>query len=373
MIRVALVYVYSAVNTPGHINLGQAFAAGGHEAYTFIGNDAGGIDCAVCRAGTWTPLGSLPGSPVLWTAARWAWATALRAVAARLRALRPDLTLVHVPKAAWAVPLFGPRQTTYVLDVKQAGRSHDPGARGALSDFVTRIRLLAERCVLFDGLAFLTREQQHWALGRQLAWLSRVVPLGVPAAFLTAPRRPPASHRVDFIYSGTLAPERRLESLLEAVAIARRSTNCFSLILAGPDGSDGHYARLVQSMGVESLVRFTGRLGTADLAACIQRAHVALAYIPLTRVYTHQPSVKALEYRALGIPMIGTATAHNRALIVDGANGVVTGDSPEHLADAMLTAMQPGWLARASKQAEAMRCGLTWEDVARQYVETFLS
>lgn len=373
MIRVALVYVYSPVNTPEHINLGQAFAAAGHEAYTFTGNDAGGIDCAVYRAGRWTPLGSFPGSPVLWTGARWAWATALRAVAARLRALRPDLTLVHVPKAAWAVPLFGPRKTTYVLDVRQAGRSHDPGVRGALSDAVTRIRLLLERCLLFDGLAFLTREQQEWALGGQLTWLSGVVPLGVPAAFLTAPRRPPASDRVDFIYSGTLAPERRLESLLEAVAIVRRSTDRISLTLAGPDGSNGHYARLTRPMGVESLVRFTGALGTADLAACIQRAHVALAYVPLTRVYTHQPSLKALEYRALGIPMIGTATAHNRALIVEGANGLVTGDSPEQLADAMLTAMQPGWLARASRHAEAMRSGVTWEDVARQYVETFLS
>lgn len=370
--RIALIYVYSPVTTPEHLNLGQAFAAAGHEAYVFTGNEAGGIDSAVCTAAGWKQLGSLPGSPALWIGSRRSWATAGRTIGARLRALRPDLTFVHVSKAAWSVPLFGPRETRYVLDVRQAGRSHDPGLRGTLSDVVTRIRLLVQRLFLFDGMSFLTREQQRWALGGHTVWLSHVVPLGVPAAFLTAPRHPSAMGWTDFIFSGTLATDRRLESVLQAAAIVRRSSDHFAVTMAGPDGSGGHYARLVRSMGLESVVCFTGALGTADLAARIQRAHVALAYIPLTRVYTHQPSLKALEYRALGIPMIGTATAHNRELIVEGVNGFVVDDSPEQLAAAMLKAMQPGWLARASEQAEAMRSGVTWDDVARRYLETFL-
>jgi glycosyltransferase involved in cell wall biosynthesis len=206
-----------------------------------------------------------------------------------------------------------------------------------------------------------------------MAWLSHVVPLGVPAAFLTAPRRQASSGPIDFIYIGTLATERRLESLLEAAAMVRRTEPCFSLTLAGPDGSSGHYARLARSMGLEALVRFTGALDTVDLAACIQRAHIGLAYIPLTRIYRHQPSLKALEFRALGIPMIGTATAHNRALIVDNVNGLLTGDSPQELADAMRKAMRPEWLAPSSERAEAMRAGTTWDEVARQYLETFLT
>jgi hypothetical protein len=71
--------------------------------------------------------------------------------------------------------------------------------------------------------------------------------------------------------------------------------------------------------------------------------------------------------------MIGTATAHNRALIVDNVNGLLTGDSPQELADAMRKAMRPEWLAPASERAEAMRAGTTWDEVARQYLETFLT
>ena len=198
------------------------------------------------------------------------------------------------------------------------------------------------------------------------------MPLGVPSAYLTVPRQPRVGP-VDFIYIGTLATERRLESLLEAAAILRRlSVEAFSLTLAGPDGSGGHYARLVHSMGLDAFVRFTGALEIADLAMRVQRAHVGLAYVPLTRVYTHQPSLKALEFRALGIPMIGTATAHNRALIVDNVNGLITGDSPQQLADAMLRATQPEWLVSASARAETMRVGTTWDEIAKQYLETFL-
>ena len=373
MSRIALVYVYSPVTTPDHVNLGEAFAAHGHEAYLFTGNDAGEINVAACTSKGWSELDRISGSPALWTDSRRAWAAMGRSVAMRLRSLHPKLVLVYVAKSAWAVPLFGPRDASYILDVRQAGRSHDPGARGALSDAATRVRFLAERCVLFDGMSFLTGEQQQWALPAYRARLSHVVPLGVPAAFLTTPRHPSTSGTIEFIYSGTLATERRLESLIEAAAIVRRTTDRFMLTLAGPDGSSGHYSRLATSMGLEPVTRFTGTLGMTELALSIQRAHVALAYIPLTRVYAHQPSLKALEYRALGIPLIGTATAHNRELIVEGRNGLVTGDSPEQLAGAMLTAMQPGWLAQASVEAQAMRAGITWEDVARRYLDTFLA
>lgn len=373
MARIALVYVYSPVSTPDHLHLAQAFAACGHEAYLFTGNDSGQIDSSACTSAGSKELDVLPGSPALWAGSRRAWARAARAIGVRLKALRADLVFVYLPKAAWLVPLFGPRKTTYILDVRQAGRSHDPGVRGALSDVATRIRLLGQRCLLFDGMSFLSREQQRWAVGLPSAWLSHVVPLGVPAAFLTTPRQPSTSGTTEFIYSGTLATERRLEVLLEAAAIVRRTANRFMLTLAGPDGSNGHYSRVVQSMGLESVVRFTGALGMAELALSIQRAHVALAYVPLTRVYTHQPSLKAIEYRALGIPIIGTATAHNRQLILEGKNGLVIDDSAEQLADAMLATMQPGWLARASALAQAMRSGITWEHVARRYIETFLA
>jgi len=102
---------------------------------------------------------------------------------------------------------------------------------------------------------------------------------------------------------------------------------------------------------------------------------VALAYVPeLPADWMYHPTLKVLEYRALGLPIIATDFRPNREIVENGVNGLLVENTPESIAAAMLRYIcDPGFLARSSAEAQSRRAGLPWNNVADQYLALYES
>ena len=110
-----------------------------------------------------------------------------------------------------------------------------------------------------------------------------------------------------------------------------------------------------------------------QVPAAVLTHDVALAYVPeLPADWMYHPTLKVLEYRALGLPIIATDFRPNREVVEDGANGLLIDNTPESIAAAMLRYIcDSDFLAHSRATAAARREGLTWDAVATQYLTLY--
>ncbi|HQF71651.1 MAG TPA: glycosyltransferase, partial [Promineifilum sp.] len=273
------------------------------------------------------------------------------------------------------LPVLMPRRARYILDVRQINEQHGTGlfgrARAALQN---KARVLYSRLV-FDHTTFLHPAGAQQVLGKDWPRWATVVPMGVDPQFLAARRAParPAGDPVSFIYIGRLTRRRRLERLLEAAALVARQTDGFRLVFMGYDASEGAYAETISRLGLEARVTIRPPIPYEEVPQAVLAHDIALAYVPeLPADWMYHPTLKVLEYRALGLPIIATDFQPNRELIADGENGLLIANTPESIAAAMLRYVcEPDFLAHSRAAAEARREGLTWDAVATRYLALY--
>jgi glycosyltransferase involved in cell wall biosynthesis len=176
---------------------------------------------------------------------------------------------------------------------------------------------------------------------------------------------------IRFVYTGTISRVRRLEHLIEACRRLNVRRKDFSVDFVGPDASEGFYERLVCDVGLEGRVRFLPAVPYAEVASLVSGYDVALAYVPDVQDWRYQPTLKVLEFRALGIPVIASDNEPNREVVQDGVNGLLIGGDVDELARAMERfAADRGLLRACRREARRMRRGRTWEESAREYLDT---
>ena len=139
----------------------------------------------------------------------------------------------------------------------------------------------------------------------------------------------PEPLRVAFV--GNLAPRKGLDTLVEGVA---RADAAVDLTVVGRTVDEGHVAdvrRAVRTHGLESRVRFAGRLSDADLADVLRESHVLAVpsrYEGFGIVY--------LEGMSFGLPAVASRAGGAVETVADGETGVlVDPDDPDAVARAL--------------------------------------
>jgi glycosyltransferase involved in cell wall biosynthesis len=179
---------------------------------------------------------------------------------------------------------------------------------------------------------------------------------------------------VRFVYVGTLSRYRKLEHILMAAYLLSQRTTDFEVTLVGPDDTDGYHHRLVQHMTIADRVTIKPPIPYTDIPELLAAADVALAYVPPRPDWKLQPTLKVLEYRAIGVPIIASDNAPNREVVESELNGLLVGDSEMELAAAMERfVVDREFLESCCNHARAMRQGRSWTDVARSYENAFFS
>jgi glycosyltransferase involved in cell wall biosynthesis len=140
-----------------------------------------------------------------------------------------------------------------------------------------------------------------------------------------------------------LAPEKDVETLLNATALAARERPDFRLEVAGDGPCRPALERAAADLGVAGRVRFLGEV--RDVPALLARARLfALSSL------TEGVSLTLLEAMSRGLPVAATRVGGNAEVVADGETGLLVppGDPP-----ALAAALLRLW----ADPAEAARLG----------------
>jgi glycosyltransferase involved in cell wall biosynthesis len=170
-----------------------------------------------------------------------------------------------------------------------------------------------------------------------------------------------------------LTRRRRLERILEAAAQVRQKTGRFRVTFMGYDASEGIYANAINRLDLDDIVSIRPPISYEEVPEAVLNYDVALAYVPeLPADWKYHPTLKILEYRALGMPVIASDFLPNQELIDDGVNGLLVQNNADSIAQAMLRFIEePDFLERARDEAKARREGITWDHVTTQYLDLY--
>jgi glycosyltransferase involved in cell wall biosynthesis len=145
---------------------------------------------------------------------------------------------------------------------------------------------------------------------------------------------------MSLLYVGTLY-NRKLHHAIEGFStFYNRHKNLiplkFSIIGSGPGNEISTLKDTAERLGVSSVVRILGRVPHDKIKPYFDTHNIGLSYIPITKYYDFQPATKTYEYLLSGMPVLATATSANQQ-VIDEKNGVISGDTPKDISDALAT------------------------------------
>jgi glycosyltransferase involved in cell wall biosynthesis len=162
------------------------------------------------------------------------------------------------------------------------------------------------------------------------------VPMGVSEALLGRPAVPVDANTL--CYLGTLARVRRLEVLIEALALVRTRHPQARLVFIGEGDTPGDRAFLEDSasrLGLGEAVEFTGRLPSPEALDRVCRAAVCVSPFFPTPVLRSTSPTKLVEYMALGRPVVANDHPEQSDVIRQSGAGLCVEWSAQAFADAI--------------------------------------
>lgn len=278
----------------------------------------------------------------------------------------------------WLLPLRKSPGVLFILDIRHINR-------GIRTDLYGRFR---EELVIFsqgivgkyfyDRTFFNHQNTAETIFGENWRQWGDVVPVGIRKDFLKV--EPDASDISDpsnpvlFIYLGAISKFRELEYLFQAAQNAMMQTDRFYIRLIGPDVAGGYYHRLIETMGIGAVVGIDPPIPNDEVPNVMATHHVGLAYTPNRKTWDYQPTIKVLEYRALGLPILSIDVVTHREVVEDGVNGLLVPHTLEAMTEGLVRfATDRAFLASAMKRAQQMRTAITLEDIGTMYDEIYES
>lgn len=151
------------------------------------------------------------------------------------------------------------------------------------------------------------------------------VPMGVDARLLIGVNAAEAKLDLHVVYVGTLNQTRQLDFLIDAFALVRNSVSAAKLLVIGDGDHPSERAKLQQrviDLGLANSVRFAGRLPIHEAFALTARCTVGVSPIPPGKLFDVSSPTKAVEYLALGLPVIGNDIPDQRHIIECSGGGI---------------------------------------------------
>jgi glycosyltransferase involved in cell wall biosynthesis len=187
-----------------------------------------------------------------------------------------------------------------------------------------------------------------------------LIPIGIEKV---ASASRPKADTPTFLYVGRLAPSKRIEHMLRALAQFRQATGTGALWLVG-SGSEGYQrslAKLARHLSVEDNVRFLGRVSSQDKHRLMAEAHALL----MTSVREGWGLV-VTEANAFGTPAIVYDVPGLRDSVRHDSTGLVVPPQPQNLSQAMIRlSSDPVLYARLAREAQSWSNTFSFDEAAR--------
>lgn len=268
-----------------------------------------------------------------------------------LKKVNPDIVQVNPDMFAWMIPLGMPQPMKFIFDVKQINMGVKSTLAARVRDWTLGVMWWFAAKFIYDYACFDYPIAAERILGKQWAAHATSIPVGIDQAMLAVvapPFEPAATTGVRFIYIGTIARFRELELLLHAIHHVAAATDQFCVDLIGPDMADGYYQQLIRELKLEHVVKIKPPIHYREIPQLLTKYHVGLAYNPARPTWDFQPTIKILEYRAVGLPIISTDVRSHHDFVENGKNGFIVKNKAEAWASAMLKFIHDPVLDRKS-------------------------
>jgi glycosyltransferase involved in cell wall biosynthesis len=129
--------------------------------------------------------------------------------------------------------------------------------------------------------------------------------MGVPQAFIDQRRVRVEEPSADFVYIGTMIPDRRCDLMLDSFVHRFGARKSFHLY--GPPNP-----QLQDRYRAYPNIQFRGSIPQKDIAAVLRSGRVGVCYFPLHRPHLLQPPVKLIEYAAVGMRILANDHPQSR-------------------------------------------------------------
>jgi len=377
--HIILFHFYSKKPNPVYQELAAALREGGHTVLVGAPNEVGDLVWDNGQKIVFTQPGP---NAANYDRPQWAFALLERLkylkfmwhVVRFLQKCRFDVVQVNPTMFAVILPLLLRRKMLLVQDIRQINEQVDKSLRTRLREKRNIISVQFSAQFVYSHTCFCHQGAAERILGKEWTRKGSVVPVGVDDMFNRFERVEPIktadTEIVRFIYVGTLDTLRNLERIILAAKKLFISNNAFCIDFVGPDTTDGYYHQLVENLNLGSVVKIKSPIPYAQVPSYLDKYHVGLAYVPDRPTWHYQPTIKALEYRALGLPILSTNVTSHREIVEHEKNGLLIEDSIDGIASALHRFVTDrDFLYRCEQNALEMRQGITWRDVARQYEE----
>jgi glycosyltransferase involved in cell wall biosynthesis len=169
------------------------------------------------------------------------------------------------------------------------------------------------------------------------------------------------------VATGRLAPVKRFDDLIDALARARADLPNLQLVIVGEGPSRPELEAHLDAVGARGWVRLPGRVPQAELVALYRQA-----WLTVSASLAEGWGMVLTEAAACGTPAVATDIVGHRGAVLDGVSGVLV-PSPADLGPAVAKLLQdPAERARLATGALAHAHTLTWERTATDTLAVLL-
>jgi glycosyltransferase involved in cell wall biosynthesis len=195
-----------------------------------------------------------------------------------------------------------------------------------------------------------------------------VIPVGIDLERIV--KIAPARESTDVLFAGRLIHEKRVDLLLNAIAVAKKEIPTITCAIIGDGPERRMLEDLAVKLGVEENVIFTGFVDQDGLTA----------YMKASKVFV-LPSIREgfglviVEANACGLPVISIRHDMSavRELVKDGVNGFLVNDiSAREIAEAIIKLVRDDALReRFAENGFTMAKKYAWSDISKRIIDTY--
>jgi len=195
-----------------------------------------------------------------------------------------------------------------------------------------------------------------------------VIPVGIDLERIV--KIAPARESTDVLFAGRLIHEKRVDLLLNAIAVAKKEIPTITCAIIGDGPERRMLEDLAVKLGVEENVIFTGFVDQDGLTA----------YMKASKVFV-LPSIREgfglviVEANACGLPVISMRHDMSavRELVKDGVNGFLVNDiSAREIAEAIIKLVRDDALReRFAENGFTMAKKYAWSDISKRIIDTY--
>ncbi|ELX13302.1 glycosyltransferase group 1 [Janthinobacterium sp. HH01] len=207
------------------------------------------------------------------------------------------------------------------------------------------------------------------------------VPMGVDmelfGAGISAGARPAGWEARPMLgYLGSMDKERQLQTVVDALQLARRQIPDACLLLVGAAANAADTEQLmayVRQQGLEDAVRITGWLPSSQAWQLLLSADAAVSYVPRNMLYDVSSPTKLLEYLALGLPAVGNDIPDQAHVLSSSDAGWLTASDAASMAQALVTIFKDTGAARAraARGPAYLRTARSYAVLSRQVAQQY--